>query len=344
MKKTKNTVTLKDIAEKTGVSTGAVSFVLNNTHKERRISAQTVAKVKKIAHEMGYHPNIAARNLRLFGPERNLFVLSIITSAVSPLNLISHSFTALQKKLQNESLGRTYVTNISTFEPGRLTEVPGFLDGSYFNAAIITNTSKEDDEALAQIELPYPCILIGREIHGYSSFVPSWNAGKVAAGALLQAGSRRPAILAQKHFNQIVERRVSSFIEVVAAETGTAPEIILARDNFEAAALEATSDALRNKSRTSRLDGIFAVHDSLAVGAYLAIKDSGLSIPGDIRVVGMGDSEIAPYLTPALSTAGAEDNKVYEKAVDLFMERLYQPSAKPRMVREPARFTSRSST
>jgi len=121
----KNTVTLKDIAEKAGVSPGAVSFVLNNTHKERRISQPTVDKVRKIAREMGYHPNIAARNLRFFGPERNLFVLSIITSAESPLHLVSHSFIELQKRLRHEEDGRTYVTNISTFEPGRIREIPG---------------------------------------------------------------------------------------------------------------------------------------------------------------------------------------------------------------------------
>lgn len=344
MRKRKNTVTLKDIAEKAGVSPGAVSFVLNNLHKERRISAVTVEKVRRIARELGYHPNIAARNLRLFGPDRNLFVLSIITSAESPLNLVSHTFSGLQKRLRNEGLDRTYVTNISTFEPGLLTRVPGFLDGSFFNAAIITNTSKKDDEDLAKIELPYPAILIGREIHGHSSFTPSWDAGKVAAKALLASGARRPAILTQKDFNQSIERRFSAFMEEIAASTGRAPEIILARDPFESAAFEACSTALSSRFQESPFDGLFAVHDSLAVGAYLAIKESGLQIREDVKVVGVGDSEIAPYLTPPLSTAGSEEDQVFEHMAELFMERLRDPDAKPKIVREPARFVARGST
>jgi len=344
MDKSKNTVTLKDIAKKAGVSPGTISFVLNNTYKERRISQPTVEKVRKIAREMGYHPNIAARNLRFFGPERNLFVLSIITSVENPLNLINHTFSGLQKKLRKEGLGRTYVTNISTFEQGRLKEVPGFLDGSLFNAAIITNTSKKDDEDLTQIELPYPCILIGREVHGYSSFLPSWNAGKVAAEALLKVGARRPAILARKNFNQSIEKRVSSFVEVIAEQTGAAPEIILAKDAFETAAYQACSKALQKKSRATWFDGLFAVHDSLAVGAYLAIKEAGLNIPKNVKVIGVGDSEMAPYLTPSLSTAGTEEEQAFEKAANLFMERIYFPSEKPKIIRERAKFNPRGST
>jgi DNA-binding LacI/PurR family transcriptional regulator len=160
MPKNKKTVTLKDIAAAAGVTPGTVSFVLTNTYKERRISESTVEKVRRLAREMGYMPNIAARNLRFVDPKKRLLVLSIITSTGSPLTLVSHIFEALQRKIQQDASGRQYVINIATFDPGKLSELPGLLDGSLFNAAVITNTLPADDRFLEQTELPYPTIVI----------------------------------------------------------------------------------------------------------------------------------------------------------------------------------------
>ncbi|RKX33998.1 MAG: hypothetical protein DRP71_08540 [Verrucomicrobia bacterium] len=336
----KKTVTLKDIAREAGVSPGAVSFVLNNSHEKHRISKPTVDRVRRIAKEMGYHPNIAARNLRFFGPGRNLFVLAIVTSADSPLTLVSHVFEALQRKIRGKKEGRTYVTNIVTFKPGSLHKVPGFLDGSLFNAAIITNTQKADDAFLAQAELPYPTIVIGREIPGYSCFVPSLNAGRVAATALLAAGSRKPAVLFERELTQATEKRVAQYTHDIAIKLDREPARVVCRSQNEAAAYRAV---LRTLKDGADFDSLFAVHDNLAAGAYLAIKEMGLKIPGDVRVIGIGDSELAPYLDPPLTCAGAEESQVYDKAAALMLARLDNGGEAPRVVRTRARIIERGS-
>ncbi|MEM9160541.1 MAG: helix-turn-helix domain-containing protein, partial [Verrucomicrobiota bacterium] len=151
----KKTVTLKDIAQKAGVSAGAVSFVLTNTHKKRRISPATVEKVRKIAAELGYQPNIAARNLRFVDPNEPMFVLAIITSTESPLTLVGHIFEALQKRIKENGEKSRFMINIATFELGDLKSVPGILDGAFFNGAVITNTSPADDEFLREAKLGY---------------------------------------------------------------------------------------------------------------------------------------------------------------------------------------------
>jgi LacI family transcriptional regulator len=336
----KKTVTLKDIAREAGVSPGAVSFVLNNSHEKHRISKPTADRVRRIAKEMGYHPNIAARNLRFFGPGRNQFVLAIVTSADSPLNQVSHVLEALQRRIHREKDGRTFVTNIVTFKSGALSKVPGFLDGSLFNAAIIANTQKADDAFLAQAELPFPSILIGREIPGYSSFVPSLNAGRVAAKALLAAGSRKPAILMERDLTQATEKRVTQFTDDIAINQGRKPARIICRIQNEAAAHRAV---LKSLKEGTDFDSLFAVHDNLAVGAYLAVKEMGLKIPGDVKVIGIGDSELAPYLDPPLTCAGAEESQVYDRAAALMLERLDNDGETPRVVRTRARIIKRGS-
>jgi LacI family transcriptional regulator len=337
----KGRVTLKDIAERAGVSAGAVSFVLTNTGRERRISEATVGRVQAIAREMGYHPNIAARNLRARGKGPQVFVVSIVTSAESPIHLVSNNFARLQNTFRAEGGDRLYVTQISTFEPGRISDVPGLLDGRFFNAAVIANTTHRDDEVLAELELPYPSILIGREIPGYASFVPSWNAGLVAAEGLLEAGARRPFVLAQPPSNQIIRRRVLGFTEAMEAALGEKPVVLQAKDPSEAAGYA----VVRAYLETARvpMDSLFCVHDSLAIGACLALRERNLRIPEAVKVVGVGDSGLAPYLSPKLSTAGAEDPAVYDQATALLLERIREPGSPPRTLRAQATFVRRES-
>jgi LacI family transcriptional regulator len=336
----KKTVTLKDIAKVAAISPGAVSFVLNNTHEKHRISKPTVERVRKIARELGYIPNIAARNLRSTGPKQSTLVLAIITSSKSPLTLVSHIFEGLQRSIGNIEPIRHYVTNIVTFEPGKLKEIPGILDGTFFNAAIITNTQKEDDEFLAITELPYPTVVIGRTIPGYSCFVPSLNAGKVAAKALLEAKVKNPALLFSSQLTQATENRVNQFIAEIENRLNIKPLLITDKLQDEKSAYKAVSAELE---KGSTFDGLFAVHDSMATGAYLAFKEKGISIPKGVKIIGIGDSEIAPYLDPPLSCAGAEESRVYEKAAALMLELIDNPSLEPKVIQTKARYVSRGS-
>jgi LacI family transcriptional regulator len=81
-----------------------------------------------------------------------------------------------------------------------------------------------------------------------------------------------------------------------------------------------------------KFDGLFAVTDSMAIGAYRMIKQSGRQIPHDVRVVGVGDFEQAEFFDPPLTTvAGANDAMVAE-AVPLLFRLLRGEKEAPREV------------
>src|SRR5471030_1883129 len=90
--------TVKSIAEKAGVSIGAVSSVLNNRHVERRISVDTVEKIREAAAKLGYLPNISARRLRS-GGGKNVIALALITSFEAPIPLVNHFIFALRQAM-----------------------------------------------------------------------------------------------------------------------------------------------------------------------------------------------------------------------------------------------------
>lgn len=332
-------VTLRDIAKAAGVTPGTVSFVVTNTHQERRISEETVRRVQLIAKEMGYMPNVAARNLR-HADKNRLLVLSLITSSGAPLNLVSHLFEALQREIATASSPRQFTINLATFEPGKLCDLPGLMDGSLFNGAIFTNTVPEDDKFLENNILPYPSLVIGREIPGLSCFVPSVNAGSTAARMLGESGCKAPAVLCESQLTQATERRATQFCQEFEKKLGQSPVRIVCAGSSEAAARDAVDKYLLSGGK---VDGIFAVHDNLAAGAYLTLKRFGIKIPDQVKVVGMGDSDWPEFLDPPLSCAGAEESAVYDQAARMLLNACSSGNVKPEIAFTYSRVTKRGS-
>ena len=95
--KTKERVTVQNIADHAGVSIAAVSSVLTNRHVERRISPKTVEKIRAASAKLGYLPNISARRLRSGTSQKNNIILTFVTSFEAPLSLASHLIVELRQ-------------------------------------------------------------------------------------------------------------------------------------------------------------------------------------------------------------------------------------------------------
>ena len=157
-------VRIKDVALAADVSTSTVSLVLNNKHKERQISDKVVQRVLLKARELGYIPNAAARQMR---QKLNQITVSFISPFEAPLIMVNHWLVAMGNILKSY---KTSKLNLSiTVEPYHAGYLDELLHQTTHQAAIIANTIKEDDEYLAQTNLPFPVVLIGRSIPGYSS-------------------------------------------------------------------------------------------------------------------------------------------------------------------------------
>ena len=84
----KPAVTIYEIATHVGLSAAAVSSALSNRGVERRLSAETVRRIREAAAELGYVPNMAGRRLRAHKSATRQFDLAILTSFEAPLPLV----------------------------------------------------------------------------------------------------------------------------------------------------------------------------------------------------------------------------------------------------------------
>ena len=312
----KRPVTVHTIAEHLGVSAAAVSTVLANRHEERRLAPETVERIRRAVRELGYVPNMAGRRLRVQPASTRQIDLAILTSFEAPLPLVGQALQALQQAVDAQTNRHTrYAVAIEMFHAGRLSEKPGLLDAHRYHGVILTNTLPEDDEFLAKTQLPYPAVVIGRRIAGYCCVLETPGfVGERSAAVLLDAGCRRPAILHGRSLTQATARRLEAFRHAIEARLGHSP-LEIASDGLQPAAGAAALRAFF--AGGGKCDGLFTVTDSLAVGAYHAIQQSGRTIPDDVAVVGVGDYELAEFFTPPLSTVAGANEAMVSQAVPL---------------------------
>ena len=343
-KKSPGRATVKGIAEAAGVSIGSVSTVLNNRHVERRISLETVEKIRAVASRLGYLPNISARRLRSGQRASQSIIIAFVTSYEAPLSFVNQFVYALRQTVAEgprATRERSFSLTIEFFSAGHLREMPGLMTGEHFNAAIIANTTPEDDQFLARTHLPYPVVLVNRSLPGYACVIEDPNSGARAAEVLIRAKRKRLAVIHGSPLTQTTQARLDSFITAAARGLGCAAQEIVADSLSEAGGHEAMARFL---VRRKEIDGLYALNDSTALGAYHAIKRARLSVPDDIAIIGVGDNEISPFFDPPLSVIGVSRTRIGNEASRLLLRQLDRAEQPGGRVELPVETILREST
>jgi LacI family transcriptional regulator len=336
------TVNLRQLAEHTGHSIAAVSSVLNGHWKKRRISETTVNRIQAAARQLGYVPNIFAKRLSAHAPGTSQALLAVITAFEAPLPLVSRAAVALHRAVDQTQFRSTRFTiTIEMFTAGRLRQLPGLLANHRFSGAIIANSNEADDRFLASAKIQCPVVLINRQIAGYAAVLESPETGVTAANILVRAGCRHCAVLTPAAGTSITADRATNFRRTIAAATGTTAGEIICGGRNESDGYKGMRAYLE---RHPKVDGIFAINDTLAIGAYLAINESGREIPGDLRVVGVGDHTASPYLLPPLTCVGSSEEKLHQEAADLLLELFTGAEAGAPQRTMPLQIVQRAST
>lgn len=343
-KKNTGRITVKNIADYAGVSIGAVSSVLTNRHVERRISHETAKRIRTAIKELGYLPDINARRLRTNTKQKQNIVLAFITSFETPLSLVNDLILELRKTVgekEDSQSGMTFSVMVELFQAGRLKDMPGLSTGEHFNAAIIANTTPEDDQFLNRAHLPFPVVLVNRSIPRYSCVVEDPDAGGIVSRLLMQSRRRNLAVLHGSPLTQSTQGRVDRFMQTVSSQLGSFPQEIIAEHLSESAAYDATVKFL---DQGNHLDGLYAVTDGMALGAYHAIREKGLTIPKDVSVFGVGDYDISPFFDPPLSVVGVRRDELGRETSRLLLRQIENGSSAPLLVEIPVQPILRDSS
>lgn len=291
----KRPATMADIAQVAGVSRTTVSFVLNE-RTDVMIPAATRDRVQKVAAGLGYRRNAAARALATQSSGLLGLVTEIVTSpfAADVIRGAQQRAWEQERFLLIAPSEDEHAMDALAIEKLLEQRVEGILLAAAWHRAISVPDAAKD----------VPCVLVNcyDEKGEFPAVVPDEvTGGRRAAAALIDAGHERighitltPGIPAQ------IGRLEGFRAELQESGLGLDDDLVRLGDATAESGYLAGRELLE---RTDRPTAIFCGNDRIAMGLYDAAKDLGLSIPGDLSVVGFDDQEIlAAYLRPKLTT------------------------------------------
>jgi DNA-binding LacI/PurR family transcriptional regulator len=320
--------TKADVARLANVSAATVSYVLNDVAGQT-ISAQTKAAVQAAAKELGYRPNLAARNLAVGGSGVMLYVVPRISLGELLLEVGSRLTTALARhgvvlSLQFETDdGRNVVDAVASLNPIAVTSVFP-LGGAALEAVTAAN--------IPQIHLG------SAQLHAMGTL--HLTIGEMRVDHLVSRGHRRLAFA----FSDLeMLRPLGEYwlegLRVAAAKRGL-PDLVVG-----SVAMDGT-DASDVVTRWTA-DGVTAVcaqSDEVALVCLHGVRVAGLQCPADLAVMGVDATALGAVSGPPLTSVGLDAETIVDVSVAAMMTELGYPSVREPSSENVARLIQRAST
>jgi LacI family transcriptional regulator len=305
-------VKLTDVAHHAGVSAGTVSRVLSG---EPSVSPALVEAVQKAIADLGYRPNKLARGLRRQRTQTLGFVVPDITNPF---------FAELALSVEVAAADRGYNLFLGNSRNSTETEweyLQNLLDHQVDGLIVVP---AEETRGLPLALHTTPVVVLDREIQdSHVDFVgvDHHDGAREAVRYLAGLGHRVIACIAAPEGLGVGDQRYAGYAEVAAPlieEAGLSPEDYVARGDFSfEAGVEAARSLLdQNPPPTA----IFASNDQQAIGAIRHCESAGLTVPGDVSVVGFDDIPLATRITPTLTTVRQPIDLIGARAVEYVLD------------------------
>ncbi len=326
-------VTLKEVAERAGVSRSAVSRTFT---EGASVSARTRAKVEKAARELGYAPNALASSLTT---GRTKLIGLIVNNFQNPLFL--DVFELFTRGLQDRGLRPLVVNLTSATDPA---ESLRMLRQYSVDGVIVASSTLPPSFASAYRAAGLPVVhTFGRhalspDVHVVG--IDNMACGRMAAEALIRRGHGRIGFLGGPEAATSTQDREAGFLAALRAHPEIAVSVSYATGyTFDAGRAEMQ----RLLAAGTPAEAYFCGDDLLAVGAMSAILDAGLTVPGDIGLIGLNDMEMARWQNIALTTIRQPLAQIIEAAIDLVVATVEEPDRHVEIRLFPCRLIERES-
>ena len=305
--------TLSTLAEKTGYSITTISRVLSGKADQHRISVETRDKILEAARENNYFPNLLAQNLRT---NKTNTIGLLVPSVSNPF------FADIASSVIEEARRRNYTAIVTDSAENPETEKDGIsslmsrqVDG------IIAIPSGDDPSLYEEINNKIlPVILVDRYFMGSTlPYITTNNyTGSVnGTNLLIMNGHKKIACIQGAIASMPNKKRVSGYLAALD-KAGLKDNAIIVGNEFSAQNGYLETKLLLN--RTDRPTAIFAMSNTIMLGAVKAIREAGLTIPDDISIIAFDNNIYMDYLTPAITRIAQPTEEMGKLATKLLFE------------------------
>ncbi|WP_299743528.1 LacI family DNA-binding transcriptional regulator [uncultured Tateyamaria sp.] len=315
-------VTALDVAARAGVSRSAVSRVFT---PGASVSKRTADKVRQAADALGYRPNVLARSL-ITGRSR---IIGLVVAYLEN-HFYPEAIERLSRKLQEQ--GYHVLVFLSSNSGEEADEVMAELLDYQVDGIIAASVGMSNDLTQRCEAAGIPIVLFNRaQDDDRLSAVTSdnYHGGRKLAEFLVAGGHTRIAHIAGWEGASTQRDREAGF--VAGLEAAGQRLFVRGVSNFN---FETAKDVARKMfAGVDRPDAVFCANDHMAFAVMDVLRfELGLSVPGDVSVVGYDDVTLAAWPSYDLTTVRQPAGQMAEATVDILMDRLADPDTKPRRV------------
>jgi DNA-binding LacI/PurR family transcriptional regulator len=284
---------LADVAKKVGVSEATVSRVLN---EKPGVSEGTRQRILTALDVLGYE-----RPTKLRG-ERARLVGLVLPELQNPI------FPAFAEIVSSALAQQGYTPVLCTQTAGGVTEAD-YVDlllqqqvsGVVFAGGLYTQADAPHDHYRRLTARKLPTVLVNAPIDGLGFATVSCDDASAAEQAfqhLVSLGHVRIGLLLGPPDHVPSRRKLAAALRIAAAAGLVIPPERIAHSLYSLEAAQASTTRLLRAGVT----GIIAASDPMALGAIRAVRRAGLSVPGDVSVIGFDDSALMSSIDPPLTT------------------------------------------
>lgn len=308
-------VTLKQVAEVSGVSVRTVSNVVNGFHY---VAPETRQRVQTAIDALGYRPNAAARSLRT---GRTGLLALVVPELTQPY------FAELARAVVRHATAAGYTVVLDQTDADRdreldlLSDQPRrtMFDGLILNP--LTLTSADIPEHPAR-----PIVLLGERAIASSAdhvHIDNVAAARAATQHLIDLGRKRVAVIGTQDIPSGQSARLrlqGAMLALAEAGLPAHPDLLHPANSYTR---EAGYRAMLDILGTGRpVDAVFCFNDTMAIGTLRALREHGVRVPDDVAVAGFDDIEEGRFSAPPLTTIRPDKDAIARIAVERLVARI----------------------
>ena len=304
--------TIKDIAQKAGVSISTVSRVINGNYP---VSSDVQKRVKRVMEELDFHPNAVARSLR----SRKSKLIGFIIADLS-----NQFFMDIAKGLEKEinKIDDQLLIASSDNEPEKESKIINSLIERNIDGLVIASSGGESLAAIEKCkENDIPVILIDRSFDEVGVSQVLWNDYEVSVELverLIKAGHKKIACLNVMLSNPTGKLRLDGYRDALINNGVEIDESIISGSNFGSD--EAYEFVIKTFSSENRPTAIFCTNNQMAFGALRAFNELGITVGSDVSMVLFGNLLAHNYYPLAITHSDQDGENMGSVAGNLLIE------------------------
>ncbi len=313
---------VKNVAEKAGVSTATVSRVLlDKPHVRPEVRQRVMAAME----ELDYHPNLVARSLRV---QKSSFIGLIVSDIRNPF------FTYVSRAIEDVAQlnGMSVFFCNSDENPQKELVYLQQMRGQKVAGIIFSPTRQSADKFAELFDPDLPMVIIDRRVRNAdvdSVLIDNVESAYRLTEHLIAHGCRRIAALFGDASTTGRERR-KGFIEALK-DHGLEPDPELIR-NVNAREEDGYLATQKLLALPDRPEAILTSNGLLATGAYRVLHESGIIIPDEIAFVTIDDTPWTTLVDPPITVIRQPTREIGKTAIELLLERIQDISRPTRQV------------